>query len=301
MDFKQLESFVEISKFNSFTKAAENLYLAQPTLTGHIQALENKLGTILFNRSGKKITLTEAGELLYNHAVNILNLREQAHYAMNQYQGKFQGELAIAASTVLQNYLLPELLTKFSREHPNVTFELRHFDSEQVIQAIITGVMDFGFVGTTAYHPELEMYDLGPDQLILITPPDEKIMGANDQSITWKQVCNHRFILREAGSATGGLFRSALEKKGLDISTLNVVARIESLHAVKQYVRQGLGVAVVSRRVVQEEISQNLLKGYTLEDLDLSRRFYFLNHRKRVLNPVSRAFKDFICQHYSAL
>ncbi|HQA47930.1 MAG TPA: LysR family transcriptional regulator, partial [Bacillota bacterium] len=99
MEFRQLESFVAIAKHGSFTRAAEELYLTQPTLTGHIQAIENELGTVLLNRCGKSVTLTEAGRILYNHAVNILNMREQALFTLAKYEGKLEGELAIAAST----------------------------------------------------------------------------------------------------------------------------------------------------------------------------------------------------------
>ncbi len=145
MDFRQLESFVEIVKRKSFTKAAKNLYLAQPTLTGHIQALEEELGTVLLNRTGRSIFLTEAGEILYNHAVNILNMREQTFYSLSAYQGKLHGELAIAASTVPpQNYLLPpQLLAAFSQDYPGVSFELGgQFDSQEVLQAIMSGSAD---------------------------------------------------------------------------------------------------------------------------------------------------------------
>ena len=118
MDFRQLESFVAIAKHGSFTRAAEELYLTQPTLTGHIQAIENELGTVLLNRCGKSVTLTEAGRILYNHAVNILNMREQALFTLAKYEGKLEGELAIAASTVPQRYILPGLLAAFSQRIP---------------------------------------------------------------------------------------------------------------------------------------------------------------------------------------
>lgn len=298
MEFKQLESFVEIAKQKSFTKAAEKLYLTQPTLTGHIQTLEEELGIVLFNRSRKKNTLTEAGELFYNHAVNILNMREQARYTLSQYEKKIQGELSIAASTVLQNYLLPELLTRFSAAYPGVNFELRQFDSEEVIEEIISGSMDFGFVGTAAACPELTRLDLGGDELLLIASAQADLTPEDQQFITWQDVCDCKFILREEGSATGGLFLAALQEIGVGLEQIKVVARIESPNTIKQCVRRGLGVAVLSRRAVQEEIDHGLLKAYVFQDLDLSRQFYFLSHKRRVLDPVSRAFRDFVQSHF---
>jgi DNA-binding transcriptional LysR family regulator len=102
INFRQIESFVSIAKHGSFTKAAKELYLTQPTLTGHVQSLENQLGTILMNRCGKSVTLTEAGKILYSHAIEILNMRQQTLFSMAQYEGRLIGELAIAASTVPQ-------------------------------------------------------------------------------------------------------------------------------------------------------------------------------------------------------
>lgn len=295
MYFRQLESFVEIAKQNSFTKAAEVLYLSQPTLTGHIQILEGKLKTVLFNRSGKNVTLTEAGEILYNHAVNILNLREQAFYCLSQYQGKLQGELAIGASTVLQNYVLPRLLTDFNNEYPSVCFELKHFDSEAVIRAITFGSMDFGFIGTDVVNPDLEMCPIGSDRLILITAPDISLVG---RGLSVDEILNMRIIIRELGSATRGLFQQALEKKGLGLEDLNVVAKIENPETIKKCVRAGLGVAILSEQVVQEDIKFGLLNGYTFDDLDLTRNFYFVSHKKRVLNPMARVFKEFTQDYF---
>ncbi|HHY15852.1 MAG TPA: LysR family transcriptional regulator [Firmicutes bacterium] len=299
MDFRQLESFVEIVKRKSFTKAAKNLYLAQPTLTGHIQALEEELGTVLLNRTGRSIFLTEAGEILYNHAVNILNMREQTFYSLSAYQGKLHGELAIAASTVPQNYLLPQLLAAFSQDYPGVSFELGQFDSQEVLQAIMSGSADFGFVGTATAYRELDMLRLCSDNLILVAAPEKSFGAGVEGTLTWEQIRACRFILREEGSATGGVFLEALEKRGIDLEELDVVARIENPNTIKQCVREGLGVAFLSQWVVQEEIKQGLLKGYVMADLDLSRDFYFISHKRRVLDPLSRAFKEFICVNSS--
>lgn len=295
MDFRQLESFVEIAKQNSFTKAAEELFLSQPTLTGHIQALESKLETVLFNRSAKKVTLTEAGEILYNHAINILNLREQAHFSLSQYQGKLQGELAIAASTVLQNYFLPKLLTAFNHEYPLVSFELKQFDSEKVIEAILLGSMDFGFVGSSISYSDLEMCPIGQDRLILIAAPDASLTG---NSLSLEEIKSKSLIIREEGSATRDLFQQALGKHGLSLADLKIVAKIESPDTIIKCVRAGLGIAILSEQVVQDEIRLGLLKGYSINELDLTRNFYFINHKRRVLNPVARAFKDFTKNYF---
>jgi DNA-binding transcriptional LysR family regulator len=301
MDLRQLESFVVIVKHGSFTRAAEELYLTQPTLTGHIQSLENELGTVLLNRCGKSVTLTEAGRILYSHAVNILNMREQALFSMAQYEGKLEGELAIASSTVPQRYLLPGLLAAFSREYHGITYVIKQFDSRGVVDAIISGGMDFGFVGSAASYPGLEMIKLCGDRLILITSGSWKFHNLKGDTVSWDQVKDERFILREEGSATRALFIRSLEQRGVDVKGISVVASIENPDTIKQCVREGLGVAVVSERSVEEEIRLGLLKGYNISDLDLRRSFYFIGHKSRVLSPVARAFRDFTEKHCQGL
>ena len=293
MDFRQLESFVAIAKYKSFTRAAEELYLTQPTLTGHIQALENELGTALFDRCGRRVTLTKAGRLLYHHAVNILNMREEALYSLASYKGKLEGELAIASSTVPQKYFLPRLLAAFSRKYPHIRYVVKQFDSQKVIDAILSGSMDFGFVGTRTLYPELEMQRIFADRLILIASPRGKFAGHPGKAVTWEEIKDEGFILRAQGSATRGVFLAALQAKGIDAKSLRVIAEVESPETVIQCVREGLGLAVMSEKAVREEIELGLLLGFSISDLYLTRDFYFISHKDRVLNPVTGAFQEF--------
>jgi len=300
MDFRRLETFVRIAKHQSFTKAAEELYLTQPTLSGHIQALEERMGVILFNRCGKQVTLTDAGRIMYNYAVNLLNLREQALYSLARYKGQLEGELVIAASTIPQNYLLPGLLTALNRRYPAIRYTIRQFDSGGVMGAIISGDMDFGFVGVDTSFPELEMYKLCEDRLILITPGGDCLEGSEGQSVTWAQIKDKRFILRERGSGTGKLFLKGLKEKGVELGDLQVIAQVENPDTIKQFVQQGLGVAVVSEMSVKTEIQLGQLRAYHISDLDLERSFYFISHKNRVFSPVTRAFKEFTQEFFPA-
>jgi len=301
VDFRQLESFVAITKHGSFTRAAKELYLAQPTLTGHIQALENELGTVLLNRHGKMVTLTEAGKILYNYAVNILNIREQALFSLAQYEGRLEGELTIAASTVPQGYILPGLLAAFNHAYPHISYAIRQYDSRGVVEAIISGIMDFGFVGTRPVYTELEVLELCEDHLVLITPTKGRFKDIVAKELTWKQVKDERFILREEGSATRDLFLQALKERGIGAEELRLVASVENPETIKGCVREGLGVAIVSQRTVREELSLGTLKAFYISDLRLRRHFYFICHKNRVLSPIARAFRDFTTRYRQGL
>lgn len=293
MDFRQLESLVAIVKHGSFTKAAEELFLTQPTLTGHIRSLENKLGTVLLNRCGKEVTLTEAGQILYKYAVDMLNTRELALYSLAQYEGKLEGELAIAASTVPQRHILPRLLTAFSQHYPGVTFQLNQHDSQGVVQAITSSAVDFGFVGTSLACSDLETVELCRGRLVVVVPPGGKFAEVSRDSIRWDEVRGERFILREEGSGSRTIFLRGLQENGLDWKDLNVVATMENPDTIKQCVMAGLGITVLSEFCVQQEVRLGLLKAFYLEGFELTQRFYFVVHKSRVLCPVARAFQAF--------
>ncbi|NLL43827.1 MAG: LysR family transcriptional regulator [Firmicutes bacterium] len=298
MDFRKLESFVSIVKHGSFTRAAEELYLTQPTITGHIQSLENRLGTVLLNRNGKTVSLTEAGQILYNHALNILSTREHALLSLAQYEGRLEGNLAIASSTVPQRSILPSLLAAFRQKYPQITFAIKQFDSRGVIDAIVSGAMDFGFVGRDPSMPDLEVNELCQARLMVIAPCRGNFQSTDGTTIAWNQVKNEPFILREEGSASRTLFLHSLEGKGIDPGELRVAATIENPDTIKQCVMAGLGVAVVSERSVEDEIRLGLLKGFYISGFDLVQSFYFINHRRRVLSPIAAAFKEFTAEYF---
>jgi DNA-binding transcriptional LysR family regulator len=300
VDFRKLESFVSIVKHGSFTKAAEELYLTQPTITGHIQSLENRLGTVLLNRNGKTVSLTEAGQILYTHALNILSTREHALLSLAEYEGRLEGNLAIASSTVPQRSLLPNLLAAFRQKFPQITFTIKQFDSGGVVDAIISGTMDFGFVGNDPSMSDLEVTVLCQAKLMVIAPCWGKYQDIEGNSISWDQIKNEPFILREEGSGSRTLFLQGLASRGIDAGELTVVATVENPDTIKQCVMAGLGIAVVSERSVEDEIRLGLLQGFYLSELDLEQNFYFINHRRRVLNPIATAFKEFTYEYFQA-
>jgi len=141
MDFKQLEVFVAVVKHQSFSKAARELFLTQPTVSAHIQNLERELDTVLVNRSNKVITLTKSGEILYNHAIYILNNCKRAMYDIKEYSGKIEGIIDIACSSIPETYILPEFIKDFSASYPDVKFSISHYDSQY---AISEGKFRFG-------------------------------------------------------------------------------------------------------------------------------------------------------------
>lgn len=294
MDFRQLETFVEVAKLKSFSKAAEKLYITQPTVTNHIQNLEKELGTLLINRFGKKLTLTDAGNLLYKYAINILNSCEMAKFDLASYQGKIQGHLHIYSSSVPRKYLLPNIIKNFLNSYPDVSFTIGDKDSQEVVKGILDGETDFGILGAMHSSNNLRYIDLMEDRLVVITPNSSKFPEDNFSSIKKNILFNENIILREEGSGTRKLVENALQKSKVSLNKLNVVAYVEDTEAVIELVSLGVGISFLSEKAIQSSLSLNKYKAFYIDDLDFTRKFYFAFHKNRQLSPLSEAFKNYI-------
>lgn len=297
MDFRQLETFVEVVKLKSFSKAAEKLFITQPTVTNHIQNLENELGTLLINRFGKKITLTDAGNLLYKYAINILNACEMAKFDLASYQGKIQGHLHVFSSSVPRKYLLPSIIKDFIDTYPDVTFSLSDKDSKEVINGILDGETDFGILGAKYSSNNIKYLDLMDDRLVLITPNSCKYPNENFTYVSKDVLFNEKILFREEGSGTRDLIETVFEKAKLPISKLKIAAYIEDTETIKELVSLGVGVSFLSENSVKNDLILKKYKVFYIDGLDFRRNFYFAFHKNRQLSPLSEAFKNYILEY----
>ena len=292
MDFKQLESFVAIAKLNSFSKAAEKLYLTQPTISNHIHILETELGTILLNRNNKKITLTKAGEILFENAISILNKKEQTYFKLKEYKGKLEGILEISSSSIPEQYFLNDLIKKFSIKYPDVKYILSKNDTKQVIDKILLGEIDFGIVGSKEENQNLEYMNIMKDEIIIIAPNNPNFKKINEISI--ENMIMYPLIIREKGSGTRKEVEKALNKNNILIENLNIIATVEDNETIKKMVENELGISFMSKIAIKNEKKLNLLKEIKIKNMEIKRNFYFVYHKKRALSPLSETFKNFI-------
>ncbi len=298
MDFKQLETFVSIAKYKSFSRAARELFLTQPTISNHIQNLEKDLGTILINRNNKNISLTKAGEILYVHALEILNTRKKALYNLGEYQGKIEGVIEIASSSIPEGYILPQVLKSFHSEFPHVKFTIAHYDSQGAIEEILNEKIQFGFVGAKVPNSQIEYTELISDELVLITPYDYKIPSSKGY-VDIESIKNMDFIMRKEGSGTRKLFVKELHKNNLSLDNFHVIAHVESTEAIKEMVRSGLGVSIVSDKSIVDSVSFNILRSYKIKNLNLKRKFYFIHSKKRIPTPLEEKFIQHIVDFFN--
>ncbi|RDY23375.1 LysR family transcriptional regulator [Romboutsia maritimum] len=297
MDFKQLEVFVAVVKHQSFSKAAKELFLTQPTVSAHIQNLERDLDTILVNRSNKTITLTKSGEILYNHAIYILNNCKKAVYDIKEYSGKIEGIIDIACSSIPETYILPDFLKNFSSQYPDVKFSISHYDSQYAISEILNERISFGLVGSKFNNNQIKYIDLINDELVLITPNNLEIYSENGY-IDINELYNLTFIMRKEGSGTRNLLLNTLNKNDFPIDKLNIIAHVESNESIKEMVKLGIGVSFVSYTSVIDYINTNKLNCYRIKNIDFVRKFYFICSKKKTFTPLEDKFLNKLCEYF---
>lgn len=308
MDFHQLRVFLETAKEKSFSRAAENIFLSQPTVSAHIKNLEKEVGTPLFDRSSRELELTEAGDILYRYAGELLNLKEEALSSIQQETQVIKGHLEIAASSVPGAYLLPGLFLAFRQSYPEVSFSVLMRDTRQVIKCIKDYTYNLGFIGETPKDEDIEAIYLMRDQLILITPPEANLCtgdregrgeeGAGLPEVELSRCQELPFILREPGSATRLAFERAFKKRFGREEALHVVAYMESQEAVIEGVKKGLGSTVISRHAADSALKAGAVRGYRLKDVPMERSFYLILRRKRALPPLTQVFLDFTRDYF---
>ena len=297
MDFRQLETFIEVANSKSFSRAAEKLYITQPTVTNHIQNLEKELETLLINRSGKNISLTDTGDLFYKYAINILNYCEMAKFDLATHKGHIQGHISVFSSSVPRKYILPRIIGGFTKNYPDVSFSLLDKDSKGVIKSILDADTDFGIVGAKYPHNSLSYIELMEDQLVLIVPNNKSLAKANYSNLKLREILNEKFIFREKGSGTRNLVENGLIKKNINIKELSIFAYIEDTETIKELVSLGLGISFISKKAIKSDIELGKYKAYYVDELNLNRKFYFVYHNKRQLSPLNETFKNFVLDY----
>lgn len=292
MDIGQLETFVTVANNKSFTKAADLLYVTQPTVSNHISNLERDLDTVLFIRTRKNVSLTKSGQLLYNHAVNIINAYENMTSELRYFNDNFEGHLNIYASSIPRKYFLPSLLTKFSSDYTDIGYSLLNEDSKSVIDRLLAGETDFGFVGMKTESPKLEYHKIMDDELVFVTAKGYKLNRQADEStITAKDLLNESLIIREEGSGTRRLLEDELLRVSKKLENDKILATVEDPATILEMVSQSVGCTVISIHEVEHDSRFDL---YEIRDLDLTRSFYFAYNKDMQYVPVNRVFRNYM-------
>jgi DNA-binding transcriptional LysR family regulator len=293
IDFRHLETFCRVAALKSFSRAADDLFLTQPTVSGHILSLERSLSLRLFDRTGREVRLTKAGEMFLRHASKILTVRKDLLNALSEFSQGIGGELSLGASTIPGEYLLPRLMGDFKRAHPGFTFSLKISDTKDVVQQLLQGHIEFGLIGAKVDHPSLQLEKFEEDEIIVIAPSDHPL--SRKRSVSLEDLLKEPWIVREEGSGTQMTVERALRKKGKSLKDFKVAIEMGSTSSVKEGVKAKLGLAFISRRAVEEELNRNFFTAITLEGLkSISRQIYIVSQRGKTLSPAGMEFLRFL-------
>jgi DNA-binding transcriptional LysR family regulator len=294
MDFRRLEVFTKVFQEKSFSKAGQLLYLSQPTVSEHIRLLEEDLGLILFDRLGKEILPTKAGQFLFHYANQLMNLREDSLRAMEQFRDKGVGELLIGGSNIPGQYMLPGLLGEFKKMFPGISIRLLIGDTQHIQEKVLDSTVELGLVGALIEHRRIACQPFTTDELICISPPGPP--GKNQKPMNPDGLLSLPFILREKGSGTRKSIERAFKQIHLELKDLQVVAEMGSNEAIRQAVKAGLGISVISRRAVREDLEHGILREVKIKKFPLIRNFYLITLKQRTLSPLAEEFKKFILE-----
>ena len=293
MEFKHLQAFAAVVRFGSFTKAADYLYLSQPTVSAQIRQLEEELQTQLLLRTTKFIQITPVGQELYEYASGILSMRDKIYQRCSSVQRRI---VHIGASTIPSAYLLPELLAGYRMQRNDVGYELHQSDSQNIINGLLGGLYDLGIIGMECRDKELQSVRVCSDEMVLITPNIQKYRTLQQSDPNPIRTLLHDpMLLREQGSGSLNGARRFLQLAGIEESELTVAARADDSEAIKRMVINGVGVAIISDLAVKDEVESGRLLEFYPVDYSCRRSFYLVARRDYPMPDYVQELADYLC------
>jgi len=284
----RLKVFRAVAQHLNFRKAAEQLFLTQPAVTLQIKALENDLGTRLFDRTGGKITLTRPGSLLLDYAKKLASMAVEAERELGYSEGSVAGELLLGASTTIAQYVLPRLLGAFQNEYPKIHFSLRSGNTSDVVRYLINGKVALGLIEGPARERGVRTEPFMDDELVLIAPP-----SSGSDRLAQSQFLAASLLVREQGSGSRHVVELALEKAGFKLKDFKKVMELDSTEAIKSAVEAGLGIGFVSRWAILKELQLGTLKIAEVKSVRASRHFTLISRTGPELQGPAGALRTF--------
>jgi len=293
LDLPKLRIFLAVARAGSFTRAAEELGLRQPTVSQQVQVLERGLRTKLFDRLGRSVRPTAAGQTLLSYAERLLMLAEEAEAATREAAGLAARTLRLGAGNTLATYILPDLLARLRWEHPEIGVQITVGNTGQLLDAVLDTRAELALVGSPVTDYRLMIQPFIEDELIAIVPPDSHLAAAT--SVSLPLLARETMLVREQGSALQAAVSALLRERG---AMPERTITLGNLEAIKRSVEAGLGVAVVPEIAVRREIQDASLHALTLEDVRDVRSFNYVYRRDRILSPAARVFADLLAKPF---
>ena len=300
MNLKQLEAFVQVAEGGSFSKAAKELFLTQPTISSHISSLERELNARLFVRNTKEVSLSEDGIKLYKYAKQMLDLQREIEVTFGMDEEGESHAVTIAASTIPAQYLLPEVLTRFSKRYPQEQIRIQETDSSKVVMQIVDHRVDIGFTGTVLEKKHCKYIPFYKDELVIITPNTPKyqeLAQGNKEDISW--IKKEHVIMREEGSGTRKEAELQLKGAGVKFAGLDIIASIENQETIKKSVRQGMGISVLSKLATADEVANGEILAFSIPNSDEGRDINLVYNKNYQMTRSAERFIKVVKEVYN--
>ena len=299
MEFKQLEAFVAVVENKSFSEAARQLNLTQPTISAHIQTLEQELNSRLLIRTTKKLTITQRGLQLYDCASNMLNMRKNI---IDEFTGHNKKIIDLAVSTIPSSYLLPEILGAFTKQISDIYFHSWQSDSLGAVSRVLDGSVDLALVGNTFDEPDCRFIPFRQDKLVIATPVNDHYLQLEKKSksgvLEFSDFLKEPFIMRETGSGTKKEIDRYLEEHHISDTALHIVGRMNDLEAIRKSVAGGLGISILSACSAKDLADTHQILMFPLNSEKAVRTFYIVYSKNRILKPHVKQFLIFVKDFY---
>ncbi len=290
MDYRD-KVFIKVAENLSFSKASKELFISQPAVTKHIKELESKLKTTLFQRKGNKIHLTKSGKLTYNYLKKINHLYRELEFEIGVLNDTFKGTLRIGASSTISQYLIPKVLAAFYKRYPNIELFLFNGNSFEMEQKLLDNQIDIALVENEASHPNLKYTDFIDDELIIVTGINS--VYSKRKYISISDLYEIPIVLREKGSGTLQVIEKAFKRQSIDFNKLNILIHLGSTEAIKNFLCDFNGIAIVSEISIEKEIRLKEITKINIKKISLNRKFRIALRQGHYVSS-SKLFIDFL-------
>lgn len=295
LTFRQLRVFAEVVRLGSNQRAAAALHITPPAVSMQIKELENQLGLPLFNREGRKLSLSTAGEYFLVHAKRLLAAHKDAEDGMTRFLRLDRGVLTLGIVSTAKHFV-PQLLARFHIDHPGIELRLRvAHNREKLVGLMQAGEVDLCIMGRPPREIETRAEAFAAHPLVFVGAPGHPL--ANGTAVSAAALAPHPFIVRETGSGTRAAMEAYFAAHGLD---MRVGMEVASNETIKQSVIAGLGLSLLSLHTIGLELHGNLLKVLDVEGTPLMRTWFVVRLQSRQLSPAAEAFRYFIIEHGEA-
>jgi LysR family transcriptional regulator, low CO2-responsive transcriptional regulator len=288
MNLDQIRNFYEVAVHKSFTLAAEKLYRTQPAISTQVRILEEELGEKLFDRIGKRVCLTQAGEILLPYAERLLNLHDEAKLAITELNATPKGKILIGANEATCIYVLPQIFALFKEKYPEVQISIYRNFSKKVVDKILDNQLDFGIVTLPVANRDLNVMPIAEDELWLVTSPSHPL--ALRTTINLNEVVPYPIIFHKAGTTRERLMKHF----GKLWEKLNISMELASIETIKKFVSIGMGISIVPKSYVHNESEQGTLRLIRIKNLKMIRKLGLIYRKNRYLSRASKAFLEVV-------